>query len=92
MTYDNELLLIDGESHTTVLCKMRSAGQREFSVGLQEGYRPELEFIIHDFEYSGEKEVRFQGEPYGVVRSQVFTGSDEMLLVCERKIGLYSGD
>ncbi len=33
------------------------------------GLKPEIKFIIHEFEYEGEKEVKFEGERYEVLRT-----------------------
>ena len=49
-------------------------------------------FVVHEFEYSGEREVEFEGERYKVIRAyrggMTRQGSklafDEMELTCER--------
>ena len=39
----------------------------------------EIMFVAHEFEYSGEQEVEFEGERYKVILA-----FDEMELTCER--------
>ena len=105
MTYDQELALISQtitedeignqipvEARKTILCKVKSVGRTEFYGAATAGLRPEIVFVVHEFEYSGEREVEFEGERYKVIRSyrggMTRQGSklafDEMELTCER--------
>lgn len=51
-----------------ILCKIVDIGQNEFYNAKVSGLKPEIKFIIHEFEYGGEKEVIFKGERYEVLR------------------------
>lgn len=99
MTYDNELILIgytidydeigQGIKKPTekkILCAIKSVSRNEFYAAAQAGLKPEITFIIHAYEYNGEKEVEFEGEKYKVIRTYM-KDFEEMELVCEKVIG-----
>lgn len=71
------------EKRTTVLCKVQSVGRNEFYGAATSGLKPEVVFIIHGYEYNGEKEVEFEGEKYRVIRTYS-TDFEEIELTCER--------
>lgn len=81
--WENEVPI---ETRTLVLCKLMSVGRNEFYAAAQSGLRPELVFVIHAYEYSGERQVEFEGEKYKVVRTYQ-EAFEEVELVCERVIG-----
>lgn len=96
MTYDYELTLIGYETEydeigqeinvpveRKILCGIKSIGRNEFYAAAQTGLRPEITFIIHNYEYNGEKEVKFEGQKYKVIRTYS-TDFEEMELVCEK--------
>lgn len=96
MTYDYELTLIGYETEydeigqeinvpveRKILCGIKSIGRNEFYAAAQAGLRPEITFIIHNYEYNGEKEVKFEGQKYKVIRTYS-TDFEEMELVCEK--------
>lgn len=112
MTYDNELKLISytieydeiGQQKkipikTNILCAIKSVGRSEFYAAAQAGLKPEITFIIHAYEYNGEKEVEFEGEKYKVLRtyrkkysigekkSNNILEAEEIELTCEKVIG-----
>lgn len=92
-TYDNEVTLIaypitedaigqqiEGDPvETIILCYEKSIGYREFYAAAAEGIRPEIAVVIHRFEYSGQKVVRYNGVLYKVIRTYS-TGTEEMEL------------
>jgi len=105
MTYDHELILIKhiwkeneigvqipAEIKTAILCRIKSIGRNEFYDAAMTGLKPEIVFVIHEVEYSGQREVEFGGERYKVLRT--YKGDmtthgaklafDEMELICER--------
>jgi SPP1 family predicted phage head-tail adaptor len=105
VTFDHELTLISQtitedeignqipvETRKTILCKVKSVGRSEFYGAATAGLRPEIVFVVHEFEYSGEREVEFEGERYKVIRTyrggMTRHGSklafDEMELTCEK--------
>lgn len=109
MMYNHELTLISYKTdyddignpvktpiRTTVLCKVASIGSTEYYNAQVINLKPEIKFIIHAFEYGGEREVEFQGTKYQVIRT--FQGDtadridnalkgEELELICERVLG-----
>jgi len=98
-TYDHELTLIGQtiqedeignqkpvETETTILCRLKSVSRAEFYDAAASGLRPELVFVIHAYEYGGERVVEFEGVRYNVIRTYQ-VDFEEMELVCERVVG-----
>jgi len=99
MTYDYELTLIGYETEydeigqeinvpveRKILCGIKSIGRNEFYAAAQAGLRPSITFVIHGYEYSGEREVEFEGEKFKVIRTYS-VDFEEMELICEKVIG-----
>lgn len=99
MTYDHELLLINEsyieddignqipyKTETSVLCKVKSIGSNEFYNAATSGLKPEIEFIIHGYEYSGESKVEFKSTLYSVIRTYK-KNFEEIELTCQKVIG-----
>lgn len=82
-----------------VLCKLKDIGSTEFYDAQVTGLKPEIKFIIHSFEYQGEKEVIFEGERYQVMRTyqihqkrrtygdEINLAGEEIELTCEKVVG-----
>ncbi len=109
MSYDHELVLISEtiieddignqipeEKRTKVLCKVASIGSSEFYNAAVSDLKPDIKFIIHSFEYSGEKAVEFEEQKYKVIRTYKGDNVDrsdnalkfeEIELTCEKVIG-----
>lgn len=110
--YNHELVLISYEKseddvgneiketiETTVLCKLFDVGQTEFYNAKIAGVKPEMKFVVHDFEYDGQREIVFQSVKYQVIRTyqmghELSTRKranslkfDEIELTCERVVG-----
>jgi len=97
MTYDHELILINqsysfdeignqipsDEVETSILCAVKSVNREEFYRAAVAGLNPEIVFLIHAYEYNGERKVKFNDETYRVIRTYQ-TDFEEMELVCER--------
>ena len=99
MTYDHELTLISQtvtedeignqipvETDAVILCGLKSIGRAEFYNAAATGLKPEITFIIHAYEYSGQKKVGFEGGFYNVIRTYE-PSFEELELICERVIG-----
>lgn len=99
MTYDHELILIresityddlGNAAKTTeeipVLCSVQSVGRNEFYSAANAGLKPELVFVVKNYEYQGEPNVKFDGQKYRVIRTYT-TGFEEIELTCEKVIG-----
>lgn len=98
MTYDHELILITpgqvieddignqietSPIETPIYCGLRSVGRSEFYNAAANGLRPELVFVIHAYEYSGQKLIRYEGVEYRVMRTYQ-TRFEELELTCEK--------
>lgn len=96
MTYDHELTLIGQtytedeignqipvETETTILCGLKSVTRSEFYNAAANGLKPELIFVVHGYEYNGEKEITFEGNRYKVIRTYS-DNFEELELTCER--------
>lgn len=75
-----------------VLCKVKDIGSNEYYDAQVVGLKPALKFVIHTFEYGGQKEVEFDGNRYKVMRtfsgeslsrSNLSLRGDEIELTCE---------
>lgn len=99
MTYDNELTLIHhtytkdeignqiAEEHRTViLCGVKSVHNNEFYKAAQIGLKPNIVFIVHAYEYSGQTAVTFEGKRYEIIRTYQ-KDIEEMELVAQEKVG-----
>lgn len=99
MTFDNELTLLGIEYEKdewgnqkpipikkTVLCNLESASRSEFYNASVSGYKPELVFIIHTYEYDNEEKVEFEGKEYTIIRTYR-KNFEELELVCGQVIG-----
>lgn len=103
MTMDNELVLIGKtgystntigdaiptEPKTTVLCGVKSITRTEHYQAAAHGLKPEIVFVVSKWDYQGEKEVKFEGERYNVLRtyepkkSKGLGDFETLELVCE---------
>lgn len=96
MTYDYELILVQQtftedeignqipvETQTPILCGLKSVARSEFYNAAATGLRPELIFVVHGYEYNGEKKVIFEGVRYNVIRTYA-VDFEEMELTCEK--------
>ncbi|RJQ25529.1 MAG: phage head-tail adapter protein [Peptococcaceae bacterium] len=99
MTYDHELTLISQtytedeignqiptETETVILCGLKSVGRSEHYNAALTGLRPELIFVVHGYEYNGEKKVVFEGVRYNVIRTYA-VDFEELELTCEKIAG-----
>ncbi|SET02210.1 phage head-tail adaptor, putative, SPP1 family [Salinibacillus kushneri] len=71
------------ESRNTVLCKVNSIGRNEFYEAATHGMKPEIEFVIHGYEYEDEQQVVFEGAEYKVIRTYK-EDFEEVELTCEK--------
>jgi len=96
VTYDYELTLIGQtfeedeignqipvETRTPILCGKKSAGRAEFYNAAAAGLRPEPVFVVHAYEYNGERIVEFEGLRYRVIRTYA-VDFEELELTAER--------
>lgn len=60
---------IPNESKTVILCNVESVSRHEHYAAAAHELQPEIIFIVNQYDYSGEKEVEFEGVKYYVIRS-----------------------
>ena len=98
MTYDYELTLvkqsykldalmnqIPEEIETVVYCDLKSIGRNEYYNAVSQGLKLEIIFVIHKYEYNGEKEILFEDGKYKVIRTYS-KDFEEIELICEKVI------
>lgn len=99
MTYDDELTLLSHEIvedelgnqrpveiQRAVLCSVQSVGRSEFYNASVNGMKPEIVFVIHNFEYDNESVIEYKNQKYSVIRTYA-TGFEEVELTCQKVIG-----
>lgn len=70
---------------TIPIMKIEDIFSNEFYQAQAEGYKPELRIRTSSLNYEGEKELIYQNVTYSIIRTQIPT-PDEIILVCERKL------
>ena len=98
MTYDNELILITpgrieedelgnqipiDPVETPIYCGVKSIGRTEYYNAAATGLRPEIIFVVHAYEYDEQKQIRFDGVEYRVMRTYE-VDFEELELTCEK--------
>ena len=79
-------VLIGTDQERKVYCNVASVSQREWFEGGRNGLNPEYKFTMFEFDYNGEKVVKYRDEYYTIYRTYM-TGNDEIELYAERKQG-----
>lgn len=74
---------VEVETFTKILCNVKSIHQGEFYQAAQAGLRPSITFIVHGYEYEGQKKVIYKDLEYKIIRTYS-TDFEEIELVCER--------
>ena len=58
------------ETKKQIFCQVASVGMSEYYQANASGLKPEIKFILADYyDYSGEKEIDYQGTRYHVLRT-----------------------
>lgn len=102
MTFDYELKLftvthtendmgdsITAETEVTILCDVRSVNRSEHYAAASNGMKPEITFIVNQYEYTGQSVVEYDGKRYKVIRDFRKKGSTDIAdfetieLICE---------
>ncbi len=72
------------DAERAVPCTVKSVGMRETYEAMANGLHPEYVFeIAYEFDYLGEKRLRFLGDEYRVIRTYVTKGGGREI-VAER--------
>lgn len=64
-----------------VYANKKSIKQSEFYQAFSLGLKPEVTFVIHSFEYAGERKLTYETKPYNIIRT--FEKGDFIELICE---------
>jgi SPP1 family predicted phage head-tail adaptor len=106
VTFDYELTLInlmESENElgdpisaelppTYVWCDKQSVTRAEHYAAAQHGLKPEIVFVVNQYEYAGQKQVEFEGSRYRVIRtyhsktSKGISDFETIELVCQGAI------
>lgn len=78
---------IAAETSTEIYVHEGSVNRSEFYEAGQHGLSADLLLYTAAVNYSGEKLIRYNGEPYGIYRTYRDPDSDEIELYLERKAG-----
>ncbi len=73
------------------IIKVEDVYANEYYEANQTGYQPTLRLRISTLNYNNEQELEYIGIDYTVIRTQEVT-TDELILVCERKIKNVKGN
>lgn len=68
------------------IIKVERVNRDEFYSANEQGLRPSLQIKISALNYNNEESLVYMGKTYSIIRTQML-GYDELLLICERKIG-----
>ena len=68
------------------IIKVEDVYASEYYEANQQGYKPSLRLRISALNYDNEKEIKYNGIRYSVIRTSV-PNLDEIILICERKVG-----
>ncbi len=92
---------IESEDYIPVMCRMANVGQEESYNAKVHGFELSVKFIIHSFEYSGEKYLRYTEDTeleylkgkyeikrvvFGGMQNAKYLAFDEVELTCEKVI------
>lgn len=81
-----------GEISTEIFATVKSVSRREWMDAGRNGLNPELVLTTAAINYSGEKEVEYEGVRYAVYRTYNPPDSDEIEVYLQRKAGVQNGN
>lgn len=89
ITYDSIGQETTTETETVIQADLSSVVRNEFYQAAQAGLKPERVFLVHEFEYGGQKLVKFDGKRYSVIRTYTVEkdGMQMIELTCETRTG-----
>lgn len=87
ITQNNIGVSVKEETKKTVYAEISTSGQREFFKAAQSGFKPALQALVWDFEYSGEREAEIDGVRYSIYRTYDKSESGMTELYLERRGG-----
>lgn len=75
---------------TLELCyaKAQSVRTNEFYSAVEVGRTPSVEFVVKKLNYNGQNEVEWNGTRYTIIRTVDPKNKFDIVLVCDKKIGI----
>lgn len=80
--------LSSSETLNKCYAKKQSVRTKEFYNAVEAGMTPSCELCIKKLNYNGEKELEWNNERYKIIRTVDPKNKFDIVLVCERKIGI----
>lgn len=71
-----------------IYAKKQSVKTSEFYNAVQSGMNPSIEFVIKKLNYSNEQELEWNNEKYSIIRTIEPKNKFDIVLVCQKKIGI----
>ena len=90
-TYGNDeigQMISESETRMEIFVTVESVSRREWSDAGKSGLNPEIKITTAVINYSGEKEVEYNGIRYAIYRSYHPSNTDQIELYLERKNGV----
>lgn len=78
----------DVENRLELFAAIESVSRREWAEAGRNGLKPEIKITTAAINYSGEKEIEYNGTRYSVYRTYHLPESDQIELYLERKAGV----
>lgn len=90
ITYDSIGQEVKSETETVIQAELSAVSRSEFYRAASAGLKPELVLLVHEFEYGAQKQIKFDGVYYSVMRTYpvIRDGLRMTELTCERKLGV----
>lgn len=76
------------ESTTKIYAKKQSVRTNEFYNAVEIGHTLSCEFVVKRLNYNGQLELDYEGKRYSIIRTVDPKNKFDIVLVCERKIGV----
>ncbi len=90
ITYEKDSIGVERKtfvlSDEIPIIKVENVYANEYYEAEEHGHKPTLRLKINSLNYNNEQELVYMDEIYSIIRAQN-SKIDEMILVCERKIG-----
>lgn len=80
--------ILESETRIEIFVTVESVSRREWYDAGKSGLNPEIKLTTAAINYSGEKEIEYNGISYAVYRSYQSSNTDQIELYLERKNGV----
>lgn len=81
-------IIASSETSKKIFAKKQSVRISEFYSAVQAGLSPSIEFVIKKLNYDGEEELMWNNERYSILRTVEQKTKFDIVLVCQKKIGV----